>query len=60
MAIVRKKLMLVTVGLKGLRLVSGTAGVRGRGCGGTFDYVEIKHWNCKHSSRVISSRNSAF
>ena len=42
--------MLFTVGLKGLRLVSGTARVRGRGCGGTFDCVEIKHWNCKHSS----------
>ena len=35
--------------LKGLRLVSGTDGVRGGG-GGTFDCVKIKHWNCKHSS----------
>ena len=40
--------MLVIVGLKGLRLVSGTDGVWG--CGGTFDYLKIKHWNCKHSS----------
>ena len=30
MDIVRRKLMLVTVGLKGLRLVSGADGVRGR------------------------------
>ena len=45
--------MLVIVGLKGLRLASGTDGVRGRGgggVGGTFDCVKIKHWNCKHSS----------
>ena len=40
--------MLVIVGLKGFRLVSGTDGVWGRG--GTFDYLKIKHWNCKHSS----------
>ena len=40
--------MLVTVGLKGLRLASGADGVWGReGGGGTFDCMDIKHWNCK-------------
>ena len=34
MDIVRRKLILVIVGLNGLRLVSGTDGVRGRGGGG--------------------------
>ena len=51
MDVVRRKFMLVTVGLKGLRLVSGADGVQGRGWrGGTFYCIKIKHWNCKHSS----------
>ena len=36
MDVVRRKLMLVTVGLKGLRLASGADGVWGREGGGHF------------------------